>query len=131
MVSMKNNRLKEINDMVSIVKLASLLFTSIIFFQYILKVSGDLSNWIYQQLIFIATAGILLFLLAIYLLWALSLEEKINKNKYKKVIFIESLFFIAIFFCVVFLSGGYESEYKYIFLFIITSSTIQLGLKMG
>ena len=131
MVSMKNNRLKEINDMVSIVKLASLLFTSIIFFQYILKVSGDLSNWIYQQLIFIATAGILLFLLAIYLLWALSLEEKINKNKYKKVIFIESLFFIAIFFCVVFLSGGYESEYKYIFLFIITSSTIQLGLKNG
>ena len=67
MVSMKNNRLKEINDMVSIVKLASLLFTSIIFFQYILKVSGDLSNWIYQQLIFIATAGILLFFSYIFI----------------------------------------------------------------
>ncbi|MDU5105364.1 diguanylate cyclase [Clostridium sp.] len=131
MVGMKNNRSKEINDMVSIVKLASLLFTAIIIFQYLLKKTEGLNNLIYQQIMILAVVGIGLFLLAIYLLWALSLEEKMNKNKYRKVIFIEGLFFVAIFLGAIIISGGYKSEYKYIFIFIITSSTIQLGLKSG
>ncbi|EOR27629.1 diguanylate cyclase [Clostridium sartagoforme AAU1] len=131
MKRIRTNRLKEINDIVTIVKLASLLFTAIIFFQYLLNGEEVLNNWVYRQLMLIAVGGILLFLLAMYLLWALSLEEKINKDKYRKVIFIENLVFIAIFFISVIISGGNESEYKYIFLFIITSSTIQLGLKSG
>ncbi|MCF0148175.1 MAG: diguanylate cyclase [Clostridium sp.] len=131
MVDMKSNRSKEINDMVSIVKLASLLFTAIIIFQYLLKKTQGLTSLIYQQIIILAVVGIVLFLLAIYLLWALSLQEKMNKNKYRKIIFIEGLFFVAIFLGAIMISGGYKSEYKYIFLFIITSSTIQLGLKSG
>ena len=82
MVDMKSNRSKEINDMVSIVKLASLLFTAIIIFQYLLKKTQGLTSLIYQQIIILAVVGIVLFLLAIYLLWALSLQEKMNKNKY-------------------------------------------------
>lgn len=131
MVSMKNNRLKEINDMVSIVKLASLMFTAIIFFQYVFNENEFLNNLVYQQIIFVAIGVVMLFLLGIYLLWAFSLNDKIDKIKYRKIIFIENLVFIAIFFCTVVLSGDYESQYKYIFLFIITSSTIQLGLKSG
>ena len=112
MNKIKNNRSKEINDMVSIVKLASLLFTSIIFFRYLMTESKGVNNLLYQQLILIGGGGILLFLLAIYLLWTLSLQEKINKIKYRKVIFIESLCFITIFFIavilfVVFLSLDY------------------------
>ena len=131
MKMIKNNRLKEINDMVSIVKLASLLFTSIIFFRYLMTEIKGVNNLLYQQLILIGVGGILLLLLAIYLLWTLSLQEKINKIKYRKVIFIESLCFITVFFIAVILSEGYRSDYKYIFLFIVTSSTIQLGLKSG
>ena len=112
MNKINHNRLKEINDMVSIVKLASLLFTAIIFFQYLLSENRGLNNVIYQQIKVLAGVGIMLFLLAIYLLWALSLEGKMNKNKYKKVIFIENLVFIAIFFISVILSGAHESEYK-------------------
>lgn len=131
MVSMKNNRLKEINDMVSIVKLASLMFTGIIFFQYFFdedKLDGSLIN---QQS---ASMGIIiagLMLLFIYLLWSFPSTKRMNKKNYKFVMFIENMVFIAIFFVAVILSRGYESEYKYIFLFIITSSTIQLGLKSG
>ena len=128
MNKIKNNRSKEINDMVSIVKFTSLLFTAIIIFQYLLNGNEEI---VFQQIKVLAIVGIVLFLLAIYLLWALSLGERINKNKYKKVIFIESLFFIAFFFSVIILSDAYQSEYKYIFLFVITSSTIQLGLKHG
>lgn len=131
MVSMKNNRLKEINDMVSIVKLASLMFTGIIFFQYFFdedKLDGSLIN---QQS---ASMGIIiagLMLLFIYLLWSFPSTKRMNKKNYKFVMFIENMVFIAIFFVAVILSGTYESEYKYIFLFIIMTSTIQLGLKSG
>lgn len=122
---------KQINDMVSIVKLASLMFTAIIFFQYFFNDNEFLDNLVYQQIMFMALGGVMLLLLAIYMLWSFSLNGKVNKSKYRKIIFIENLVFIAIFLGTVFFSGAYESQYKYIFLFIITSSTIQLGLKSG
>ena len=131
MVSMKNNRLKEINDMVSIVKLASLLFTGIIFFQYFFdekKINGSAA---YAQS---ASTGIMiavLILLFIYILWSFPSIKRMNKKSYEYIMFVENLFFIAIFFIAVIFSGANESQYKYIFLFIIMTSTIQLGLKSG
>ena len=59
---------KQINDMVSVVKLASLMFTTIIFFQYIFKDNEFLNNLIYQQIMFMAVGVIVLILLIIYLL---------------------------------------------------------------
>lgn len=117
--------------MVSIVKLTSLMFTAIIFFQYIFNDNEFLNNLIYQQIMVMALGVVMLLLLGIYLVWSFSLNDQINKNKYRKIIFVENLVFIGIFFVAVFLSGAYKSEFKYIFLFIITSSTIQLGLKNG
>ncbi|WP_195262784.1 MULTISPECIES: diguanylate cyclase [unclassified Clostridium] len=117
--------------MVSIVKLASLMFTAIIFFQYIFKENEILDNLISQRIIIVGVGFVILLLLAIYMIWSLSLNSGINKRKYRFIIFIENLVFIAVFFITVILSGANESEYKYLFLFIITSSTIQLGLKNG
>lgn len=131
MNKINKDKRKQINDMVSIVKLASLMFTAIIFFQYFFNDNEILNNLVYQQIFFMAIGVVMLLLLGIYILWAFSLNDRINKIKYRKIIFIENLFFIALFFLAVVLSGGYRSEYKYIFLFIITSSTIQLGLKNG
>ena len=119
MVSMKNNRLKEINDMVSIVKLASLLFTGIIFFQYFFdekKINGSAA---YAQS---ASTGIMiavLILLFIYILWSFPSIKRMNKKSYEYIMFVENLFFIAIFFIAVIFSGANESQYKYIFLFMI------------
>ena len=39
--------------------------------------------------------------------------------------------FIIIFTGIIYLSGGYESQYKFLFLFIIISTTIQFGVKYG
>ena len=131
MVSMKNNRLKEINDMVSIVKLASLMFTGIIFFQYFFDVDKLNGNEAYAQT---ASTGIMiavLILLFIYVLWSFPSVKRMDKKSYIYIMFIENLFFIAIFFVAVICSGANESEYKYIFLFIIMTSTIQLGLRNG
>ncbi|WP_288222028.1 diguanylate cyclase [uncultured Clostridium sp.] len=131
MNKINKDKRKQINDMVSIVKLASLMFTAIIFFQYIFNNNEFLNNLIYQQIMIMALGVVMLLLLGIYLVWSFSLNDQINKIKYRKIIFVENLVFIAIFFIAVFLSGAYKSEFKYIFLFIITSSTIQLGLKNG
>lgn len=131
MISMKNTRLKEINDMVSIVKLASLLFTGIIFFQDFFdekKLGGTLISKQTASIGIFITGLILLF---IYLLWSFPSIKRMNKKNYICIMFIENLFFIAILFIAIIFSGAYKSEYKYIFLFIITSSTIQLGLKSG
>ncbi|MBD7913752.1 HD-GYP domain-containing protein [Clostridium sp. Sa3CUN1] len=131
MSEINKDKIKQINDMVSVVKLASLMFTAIIFFQYVFNDNEFLGNLVYQQIIFMAIGVVMLLLLSIYIIWAFSLNDSISKSKYRKMIFVENLAFIAIFFIVVLLSGAYKSEYKYIFLFIITSSTIQLGLKHG
>lgn len=131
MNKINKDKRKQINDMVSIVKLASLMFTAIIFFQYFFNNNEFLDNLVYQQIMFMALGGVMLLLLAIYMLWSFSLNGKLNKSKYRKIIFIENLAFIAMFLGTVIFSGAYQSEYKYIFLFIITSSTIQLGLKSG
>ena len=122
---------KQINDMVSIVKLLSLMFTAIIFLQYFFNNNEFLNNLQYQQIIFMAAGFIVLLSLSIYMTWSFSLCNKINKNKYKKIIFIENILFVTVFSIAILLSGGYSSEYKYIFLFIISSSTIQLGFNHG
>ena len=72
-----------------------------------------------------------LILLFIYILWSFPSIKRMNKKSYKYIMFVENLFFIAIFFIAVIFSGANESQYKYIFLFIIMTSTIQLGLKSG
>jgi len=131
MVSMKNNRLKEINDMVSIVKLASLMFTGIIFFQYFFNEDKIKGNFIYVQSASTVIMITVLILLFIYILWSFPTTNRMNKKSYKYIMFIENLVFIAIFFVAIIFSGTNESEYKYIFLFIIMTSTIQLGLKNG
>lgn len=128
---MKNNRLKVINNIVLVVKIVALLFIASIFFEYFLRKVEFINNLRHQKIILISIGYIFLFLLAIFCLWTFSLEKRIYKNTYKKIIFIESLLFIVIFFVSIVLSGGYDSEYKFIFLFIIISSTIQLGLNSG
>lgn len=131
MKTINQDRRKQINDMVSIVKLASLMFTAIIFFQYIFNDNEFLDNLADNQIMFMTVVTVILLLSAIYLIWAFSINSIVNRKKYKFIIFIENLVFTLLFFIVIFISGANESEYKYIFLFIITTSTIQLGLKNG
>lgn len=131
MKKISNNRLKEINDMVSIVKLASLMFIGVIFFQYFFEQDNLSIDMVYKQS---ASMGIFiagLILLFIYFLWSFPSNKRMERNNYKHIMFIENLVFIGIFFVSILLSGANESEHKFIFLFIITSATIQSGLKSG
>jgi diguanylate cyclase (GGDEF)-like protein/putative nucleotidyltransferase with HDIG domain len=131
MKDITNNRIKQINDMVSIVKLASLMFTAIIFFQYFFDDSGLVLDTIYDKLslIPIFIAGIVVSI--IYIMWSFTDDSNLNGFTLRYKVQIENILFMIIFILAIFFSGGNESEYKYIFLFIIMSTTLQSGLKSG
>ncbi|MBU3136495.1 diguanylate cyclase [Clostridium gasigenes] len=131
MNKIENNKRKQINDIVSVVKLASLMFTTIIFFQYYFENNKLNIDYIYNSYGLQAgvIAAFLLFL--IYCVWSCSFNKKLNPKDIKRAHFIENAFFILIFTIAIMISGAHLSESKYIFIFIITTSTIQSGMKKG
>jgi len=126
-----NDKQKQINDIVSVVKLCSLLFSGIVFFKYYFKGDGGEYGFNYlfsMNLIILYT----LLLSMIYLIWSLSTIKRFNDEKHIKIIQnVENIAFIIIFLAIVMISGKNQSQYKFVFLFIILTSSIQSGLKQG
>lgn len=117
--------------MVSIVKLASLMFTAIIFFQFFFDEEGLILTRFYDESALIPVFIVGVIIAFIYFIWSFAMNIKIIKTKYRYRILIENVLFMIIFLLAILSSGGNRSEYKYIFLFLITSTTIQSGLKSG
>jgi diguanylate cyclase (GGDEF)-like protein len=128
---MKNDKYKQINDIVSMVKLSSLLFTGIILCKYFFK---DINTTIYLSKTystFIYLFIPLMMLILIYFVWTFSTKSKI-KNSHEMISNkIEIALFIIIFSVIIFICGVNESQYKFMFLFIIITTTIQSGMKQG
>ncbi|MVX64079.1 diguanylate cyclase [Clostridium chromiireducens] len=126
MKNVRNNREKQINEIVSIVKLASLLLIGVILCKEFVK--ND-SLVIFAPKSFYTLVGLfvpLLLLILIYLGWIFSIKNKFNLSNN-----VEVISFIAIFSVVIFICGANQSEYKLLFLFIIITTTIQSGMKQG
>ena len=131
MSNLKDDKQKKIREIVSIVKLASLLFSGIIFLRYVFNGGGIAeftSNSNYSLISFFAVT---LILLSIYVLWSFTTVKKINFKYINIVQLLENLTFILFFIVVVLYSGKNASDYKFIFLFIIIAATIQQGMKQG
>ena len=131
MNSVQNTKQKQIKDIVSIVKLASLLLTGIILCRYIFK--SDVQNLNSQEAYFTLIWFFipLMIFLSIYFMWTFSNNNKLKGRNYFISNVVELIMFIIIFTGIIYLSGGYESQYKFLFLFIIISTTIQFGMKYG
>ena len=126
-----NDKQKQVNDIVSVVKLCSLLFSGFVFFKYYFKGdSGEYGfNYLFSMNLIILYT---LILSMIYLMWSLSTIKRFDNDKNISIIQnIENLAFILIFFGVVMISGKNLSQYKFVFLFIILTASIQSGLKQG
>lgn len=126
-----DNRKKQINDMVSIVKLSSLMLTSIVFLENIFGSEKDYKSAFETQTTLVLFFITGLVLLLIYFIWAFSLKHKFQKKNLNRRKWIENSLFIIIFFIAIMSSGEYASKYKILFLFIIISVTIEEGLKSG
>lgn len=129
MNSIENIRQKKIFEIISIVKLVSLLFCGIIILNYYFNNTYILTATAntFLNLIYLGLATCILTL--IYVTWSLS--SKRNLKYTKTVIFIENFIFIIVFSILIFFSGAHTSQYKFLFLFIIIASTIQMGIKHG
>jgi diguanylate cyclase (GGDEF)-like protein len=122
---------KQIDDIVSVVKLSSLLFSGMGFFKFFLKhfnISVDNSNNTLAIDVIIVTILILVF---VYFIWAFSATKKLDVRYISRVQLVENYLIILIFFIIVILTGADKSDFKFLFLFIIITSTIQSGMKQG
>lgn len=130
MKKIDESKQKKINDIVAVVKISSLLFTAIIFFQYLSKDrnKGETPIDITNNVIGMGVITTVLLLASV--IWILSniRRNSININKFRNI---ENIIFLILFLISIMLSGGYLSECKYIFLFIIITSTIESGMKKG
>jgi diguanylate cyclase (GGDEF)-like protein len=122
---------KRIGDMLSVVKLCSLLFAGAVIFQhmfnFIYNINSTKRGYFYASIVTIS----ILILSLIYLIWVFSTIRKSKSKYYKQLNLIESIVFIVLFFITILVSGAFESPYKLIFLFIIITSTIQHEMKQG
>ncbi|MBU3154902.1 diguanylate cyclase [Clostridium estertheticum] len=131
MGDLKENKQKKIREIVSIVKLASLLFSGMAFLRYFFKGNTIAEVTVDTNYSFISFFVVILILLSVYFIWSIATVEKIDSKYINIVQIIENLVFILFFIIVIFYSGKNTSDYKFLFLFIIITSTLQQGMKQG
>jgi diguanylate cyclase (GGDEF)-like protein len=130
MDKVETNSPKQINDILSVVKLSSLLFSGIGFFEYFFSSNNTVlepSNTIFNELPIIAV----LILILIYCIWAFSTIKKVSCKILHSIQLVENFIIVLIFFIVIVMTGANESKFKFLFLFIIITTTIQSGKKHG
>jgi diguanylate cyclase (GGDEF)-like protein/putative nucleotidyltransferase with HDIG domain len=133
MDNLENGKQKKIQEMVSIIKICSMLFSGMVFSRYFFYSSDIIKNIerAYYNLYSYFGLIIILILLLIYFIWSFSIVKKINFKYIKIVQLLENFIFILFFIAVILYSGKNTSDYKFIFLFIIIAATIQQGMKQG
>ncbi|WP_434297458.1 bifunctional diguanylate cyclase/phosphohydrolase [Clostridium sporogenes] len=126
-----NNKRNQINNIVSVVKLSSLLFSAIAIFKCFFTGNNKVLDYKNNMsAIHIISTTILIFSL-IYCIWAFLTTNKFRGRYIKSIYFIENIGLILLFFVVVLGTGTYASQYKFLFLFMIIITTIQSGMKYG
>lgn len=125
-----NNIDKSIYDLVSIIKLMTLAFISLIIITPIIeKNSNPFESFNKMTYIFILI--VILAFAIIYLLWAylyLKIWESPHRIIYQTI---ENYLFIAILTILIISSNSNTSEYKYLFIFTIISTTLGLNKRQG
>ena len=125
------HKYKQLNDIVAVVKISTLLFTGMIIIQYFFSDGILKNNILYSQYGIILVGFITCLLLFIYVIWKFYTPSKL-KNKHSLLFqIIENITFVIIFSVVILISGANTSGCKILFLFIIITTTMQSGLKQG
>lgn len=107
-------------------KILALFFAAIPIFQFFYDILKKVANNYYGSLISMGICLAVIFI--VMLLWILLTSKKINLIALQ---LIEIIIFFAVFICAIYVSGAHESTYKFLFLFIIISYTIEYGMKPG
>lgn len=131
MFEIEESNKKNVNDIIYVVKLASLLFCILIIYNhfnlnyiYFSKSSNEYFN--------LSAIGIFcLCIVFIFLLWSFSSALFIKYQNRNYIYKIENYIFICIFSVLIILSGTYIYQYKFLYMFIIITATLQSGKRHG
>ncbi len=126
------NRRQKIYEIISVLKLISLLFCGmIIFTQYPDEQYNKL--WIDNTFSSIFTINfiIIVILVLIFEGWLFTNKKSQYNQMFNISSFIENIILISLYTALIIISGFHESNYKFLFLLIIIANTIQYGIKTG
>jgi PAS domain S-box-containing protein len=127
----ENDRQKDINNILAIVKLGALLFGIVIASYEVLLRNKTIINMKTTQSILILYGIFVPLMIIIYLFWSF-FYVKVRYTKFSTgILILENSIFIVFFSALIILSDAYASEFKFLFLFVIISSGIQLGANFG
>ncbi|MFW2487174.1 ATP-binding protein [Clostridium chromiireducens] len=128
MNTINNNRYRNILGTISIAKFGVLLIISIISINELLKSPDYLNQIPLNNYVILFIPALLIITI---LLWSFSYIYIFKYKNIKTVQIVEDSAFTFMLCILIFLSNTYQSQYKYLFLFSIISSTISLGKKYG
>ncbi|MBI6873558.1 PAS domain-containing sensor histidine kinase [Clostridium aciditolerans] len=131
MDNFEHSREKNINDIISVVKLAALLFCAIIVYNRILVKDQIITNTMADNFSIVVFGVITGVIIVIYWIWTLLATNRALSKYNKEIQIVENFIFILIFSILIIKSDAHLSQYKFLFLFIIITSTLQLGMKHG
>lgn len=133
MMQIDINRKQKLYDMLSVLKLISLLICGIVIFTQFpenLYMMSWVSNTIGNNIVALNFIGFGIFVL-ICEGWLHSFKKDQIEQVYNISSLIESVVFMAIYTGLICISGFHESQYKFLYLFIIIANTIQYGFNTG
>lgn len=123
---------KNISDIILMIKTSILIFVLIIIYIHSSEKWEILNTDIGNEINIFASISFLLFTVIIYFLQKLILTSiNCNNNNIKLKWSIENIIFVILISMPSHIFHEYDCEYKYIFLLLIMSSTIQYGSKYG
>ena len=125
MFELDKEKQTQINQILQLVKIASLCFPSIAFFQYYAKSNASAVFFTYSFLL----VAVLLTMLGIYML--LYYIQDIMSDEYRIKPWISPMISLTIAFLSVILTGTYESSYKFLFVLVIISTSIECNMRIS
>lgn len=131
MKNVEQNKHNKIDNILSAVKLSSLLFSGIILCKSMFKNQTSAIDEVYKYYNNITILFPIVMLIGIYCMWTFSNRDGFKTKYNKSIILIEQMIFIILFTVIIYFCGAHESQYKFLYLFIITTSTIESGMKQG
>ena len=123
MVGMDNDNKIQMQQILNIIKISSLAFPAIAFLQYYSKKPDFLSSITHELLII----AILLVILFIYTLWVFVQSRFESYSSVKRLV--DPIVSMSIALLSIVLTGSYESNYKFMFIFVILFTSIECNRK--